>query len=225
MSVSYKEFNTKKEEVLKEYKTYYYNKFIENFHEYYNDWSNDKKMILFAVRHKHLKSKVILFRGFAPDNNTLYLESTEQYYFAASVFYMCLIPQVMQRVLGDMAKRNMHAASGWPNMSAGLGGNVSAEQWLKESDLNPEVGEADYFNSLLEIILPFHCSEIADFLNITSESIDIEAHKSLCIAAKGKVDCVLNEIVVATRNSEKIFQKGNGEYPVYYLTKEELQNS
>lgn len=81
------------------------------------------------------------------------------------MFFHVLLPQVVAKTFGREAAAAFHDASGWMRVSAGLGGNVGAEQWLYESgDLYPMEKEVIYYNALIDAVLPFQKKEMLDFL-------------------------------------------------------------
>ena len=156
MSISYKSFLEHPQDVICDYRVFFFNTFPSVFKQFYPETTPDGMMILSATRRSS--------RYDSPYLTECLPDATEQYYFAASVFFVCLIPQVICRVAGTKAKESFHKASGWPVMSSGLGGLVSPVQWLLESEISPEVGEAKYFNALLDIVLPFHRDELLAFI-------------------------------------------------------------
>ncbi len=208
--VDYKTFAETSSETLEEFKKFYYSKFSELFTWYYP--SRCENMILFAARDSN-------------NNRSLSgkIDSIGCYFFSVAVFFHVLIPQVIIRIAGRKAFDLFIKSSAWPRFSAGMGGPVSAEQWLYESDNNiyPSLEEARYYNDLLEITLPFFQSEISAFLKGDHPSADRASYESLCKIVKGKEDAILNEIASATKAAEKNFE--NGEHLVYYLTDKEMK--
>ena len=208
--VDYKTFAETPSETLEEFKKFYFTRFPEIFAWYYP--SRCDNMILFAERnsndYRSLSSKT---------------DSNGSYFFSVAVFFHVLIPQVIIRVAGRNAFDLFIKSSAWPRFSAGMGGTVSAEQWLYESDNNiyPSLEEARYYNDLLDITLPFFQSEISAFLKGDQPSADGATYKGLCEIVKGKEDAILNEIASATKAAKKNFE--NGEHPVYYLTDKEMK--
>lgn len=208
MYVYYKDFIKHPIETIENYKDFYLNSFPELLRWYYPMWSHDGKMILDAQNHNSMA-----------DNASL-LDSTNQYFFAASVFYTCLIPQVITRTAGVEARNMFLKATGWPMMSAGLGGFISPELWLKESGLAPVQGEADYFKTLLLITLPWQTEEMKKFYSGTEESLDRHAYWAFCKVMEQKGATFDRELLVTVREAGFRFLDAN--YPVYYLKEKEL---
>lgn len=208
MYVAYKDFIKHPVETLENYKDFYFNSFPSLFKWYYNDWSSDCKLILSATAHKNMS------------DNPLLQDSANQYFFAASVFFTCLIPQVITRTAGNEARKYFLRATGWPLMSAGLGGIVSAEQWLKESGLAPTKEEADYFKTLLLIIFPWQSDEMKQFVSGSESSLNPDAYMKFCNAMEGKWDAFEREFLVTVRAAGYRFI--DGEFPVGYLQGDEL---
>ena len=136
---------------------------------------------------------------------SLNLSSEQQYFFSASIFFMSLIPQVIHKIIGDAARLAFHKSSGWPILSCGLGGIMSPEQWLHESEIIPQHKEVEYYNDLLDIILPFHCNELQSFLSGAELSVDSKAYASLCKRADGKIDEIIREIEKVTEQAKQNF--------------------
>ena len=209
MSINtFKEFASNPNVTLEEFKTFYYTKFPAVFSWFYP--SQHGNMILFAERIKNdyrsLSSKI---------------GKEEQYFFSAAVFFHVLIPQVIIRIAGRNAFDLFIKSSAWPRFSAGMGGPVSAEQWLQESDLIPLGKEVSYYNALLDITLPFFQSELSSFFRGDQQSADNESYATLCELYSGKVSVILNEIASATIKAESHFKDGC--HQVYYLTEEEIK--
>ena len=128
---------------------------------------------------------------------------------------MSLIPQVIYKILGDAARLEFHRSSGWPILSCGLGGIMSPEQWLDESEILPQGKEVEYYNDLLDIILPFHCNELQSFLSGTELSVDSKAYASLCKRVDGKVEEIIREIEKVTEQAKLNFTLGR--WSLYYI--------
>ena len=110
---------------------------------------------------------------------------------------------------------SFHRSSGWPIFSCGLGGIMSPEQWLYESEIIPVNKEVEYYNTLLDIILPFHCNELRFFLNGKELSIDNKSYALLCDSVNGKVDEIKRELVRVTEQAKQNFVLGS--WPLYYI--------
>lgn len=202
--LSYKDFGENPELTLSMFKDFYFECFPSILYWFYPDRNDESNMILSANHVEHLVLSLL-----------------EKYFFSASVFFTNLIPQVLTRALGISARRLFLKASGWPEMSAGLGYLVSAEQWLKESDgLLPCSGEAQYYNSLLDVLLPFFSNEVEAFLSGREPSISSQAYGELTRITVGRIDIVLEELSKAVDSAKEHFR--TGQIPVYYLSHEEL---
>lgn len=222
--INYKKFTTNPSATLQEYRDFYLHGFTKLLQWYYP--YRNRNMILGAKREGNERRYLSSGPDTSPEEARVaftfrHVSCTEQYYFAASVFFLVLIPQVICRVAGREAAGLFYKASGWFQISAGMGGQVSAEQWLLESgDLFPKEEECPYFNALLDVVLPFHQQELSDFLAGEQPSRDAGAYRSLCAGVFGKVDALLAELAAATRAAQGHFK--TGKHPTYYLTGEEL---
>ena len=206
MKISYKLFSSYKEETLVEYKNFYFNRFPQALQWYYPSWEKKYNTILHADRqfneYRSLNPSILLACG--SHCNKDFYSSEEEYYFSASVYFLCLIPHAIAKIAGDSTRDLFYKASGWPMLSAGLGGLVSPEQWLKESKLEPSEYEVQFYNELLDIILPFHCSEITDFLSGGQSSADKKSYEALCASTADLIEQIIHEIelqVGITKNS------------------------
>ena len=150
--IMYKEFSKNPIMTQKYYKEFYFGIFKNLLFEYYPDRNTPNSdtpycFIKSAARNRaqYIKLGPSLF------GKSLNLPSEQQYFFSASMFFMSLIPQVIYKIAGDIAKNAFHRSSGWPILSCGLGGIMSPEQWLYESEIIPVNKEVEYYNTLLDI--------------------------------------------------------------------------
>lgn len=215
--IKYREFSSRRDEVLIEYQEFYFNRFPQLFLHFYPSLRNG--MVLHAVRNFN-EYRSLHKSLFLPPTPGYYTEnSTEEYYFSVSVFFISLIPQVIEKVSGKEATKLFHKASAWPVLSAGLAGIVSPERWLYESgdEVYPSSFESPYYCSLLDIVLPFHVKEILDFLKGTQNSADVNAYSNLCECTKNDIEKIAEELIAATKESENNFLTGN--IPMHFNNK------
>ena len=205
--LSYKQFSLFKEETLLEYQRFYFNRFPQALQWYYPSWDTKHNIILHAHRHfnedRFLNTPSLLLCG--GDSKNKSYSSEEQYYFSASVYYLCLIPHVIAKIAGEPVRDLFYKASGWPMLSAGLGGLVSPKQWLEESQIAPSKHEAAFYNELLDITLPFHSSEIANFLSGDQTSVDSESYIELCESTNGLINHIISELKSQVESSKQFF--------------------
>lgn len=195
---------------LSGYKSLYAEGLFDALNQFYQDRTPDKRWILSAA--KNQGSEMLLL------DEDLFPEKTKRL-FAAFVFYVCLIPQVIARVAGKDAKQCFHDASGWPVMSAGLGGFVSPGQWLKESGLAPDSSEVSGFNNLLFEAMPFHLDEFTAFINGKREKRNARALETLRKSLEGKQEAFKAEMQSAVGRA--MWEFSSGTISVYYLAEEE----
>lgn len=214
--ITYKEFSKDPSKTIEYYKEFYFGAFTNLLLEYYPDRNNPYEghpycFIKSATRNSTQNIKL----GTSLIGTSLNLSSEQQYFFSASMFFMSLIPQVIYKILGDAARMEFHKSSGWPILSCGLGGIMSPEQWLYESEILPQDKEVKYYNDLLDIILPFHCNELQSFLSGTELSVDSKAYASLCKRADEKVDEIVREIEKVAEQAKQNF--AIRQWPLYYV--------
>lgn len=195
---------------LSAYKCLYAEGLFDVLNQFYQYRTPDGSKILSAAKNKG-GAESQLYGNLPAEKSKLY--------FAVFVFYICLIPQVVSRVAGKEAKQNYHDASGWPVMSAGMGGCVSPGQWLKESGLAPDFSEIMDFNALLEGAVPFHLDEFAAFLNGQREIRNARAFAALRKYLNEKQEAFKTEMQSAVKHA--MWEFSEGAISVYYLTEEE----
>lgn len=214
--ICYKEFSKNPSITQECYKEFYFELFPHLLLEYYPDRNNPNKNRPYSfIRSAERNSRQNIKLGTSLIGASLNLSSEQQYLFSASMFFMSLIPQVIYKILGDAARLEFHRSSGWPILSCGLGGIMSPEQWLYESEILPQGKEVEYYNDLLDIILPFHCNELQSFLSGTELSVDSKAYASLCKRADRKVDEIIREIEKVTEQAKLNFTLGR--WSLYYI--------
>ena len=217
--IDYKDFALHPSETLHYYKEFWFNHFSNLLTWYFPNRTD--LMILDATRghnkNRHIHSELLAYN--TKDKPCSIKGSTNEYFFSISVFFHVLLPQVIAKTWGSEAARLFHKASGWIRTSAGLGGNVSAEQWLYESEeLYPKIGEVKYYNALIDIVSNFHKQEIIDFMKGDTISIDTKSYKSLCEITSGSTYLFEETFDKAIEEAKNNF--ANQVHPTYYLPEE-----
>ena len=210
MGVTYKDFDRIPDLTLKAYKDFYFKEFPKLLRWFYPSMSSDGRVILFAKREDNEDR-----RFYSLIESPGELDSIGKYFFSVSVFFTCLIPQVLAKCINHKAMELFFRASGWPFMSAGLGGQISAELWLKESELKPEGKEVDWYNTLLDIVTDFFINEVASFLEGMEDSVETSAYEELVEMASGKIGEIKECLLAAVRNAKENFKTDN--IPTYFL--------
>ena len=214
--ITYKDFALHPSETLHNYKEFWFNHFSNLLAWYFPNRTD--LMILYASRednkNRYIHSGLIAYN--TTDKPCGINGSTDEYFFSNSVFFYVLLPQVIAKTWGSDAARLFHKASGWIRTSAGLGGNVSAEQWLYESEeLYPSIGEVKYYNVLIDVVSNFHKQEIVDFMKGDMISNDAESYKSLCEITSGSLPLFEETFDKAIEDAKNNF--ANQVHPTYYL--------
>ncbi len=215
-----KDFASKPKETLEAFKSFYFNDFWEMLLWYYPDKINfnQQLVILSAAGTIPQQEQIQILRS-----QFRRLHAYKQFFFSVSVFFTCLIPQVLKKAIEPEAMEAFYKASGWPRMSAGLGGQISAELWLKESELYPSQDEeswcytrkeASWYNSLLDIVDDFFIQEVTEFLNGGKESVNPAAYKTLVDFASGKIELVEQTLRTAILAAKRNFAIGKA--PTYF---------
>ena len=166
---------------IAEFINYWNTQFPVALQSYYTDWltSIDDKTgcirnVILSAKHKIIK--------------------TDEYFFSASMYYMTVIPQIICKIASPKAARAFLNSSGWPAISLGLGGFMSAEQVLYESELLPYRNEVNKYISLLKITLDFQKQELVEYMSGNADTLDKEAHITFCEETKGLQEEILNEL-------------------------------
>lgn len=198
-----------KESDLPEYIKYWKEEFAKVLNWYYTDWLHNfndsgKNMIL-SAKHRSFGDLLgpisLLFTELSPspkDNiersETRNKICSNEYFFSASMYYLSVIPQIISKALQPEIARNFIISSGWPAISLGMGGYMSAEQILYESELLPYPNEVDRYISLISIIHNFHREELSDYMLGSSPNLNNNAYSSFCSGVKNDTQRILLEL-------------------------------
>ncbi len=204
MGVTYRNFDSDQDLTLKAYKEFYFKEFPRLLEWFYPSRSHDGRVILFAYRDDNLGRRFLRLVECPGE-----LDSTGEYFFSVSVFFTSLIPQVLKKSINCTAMDLFFKASGWPLMSSGLGGQVSAECWLKDSEIYPNEVEVKWYNALIDIVKPFFVNEIREFLKGGQASLDSAAYQQLVESAEGKTDVIEKNLLAAVAQAKENFRTGS----------------
>lgn len=90
-------------------------------------------------------------------------ETEKNFVFAGIFYFLVLVPQTLRKMFGQELEYDFYRCTGWPLVSAGLGGYLPPKQMLKEASLFPNEVEKDNFHRMLENVGPFMVDEISRF--------------------------------------------------------------
>lgn len=200
-----------KESDLPEYVKYWKEEFAKVLNWYYTDWlhnfNNSGKNMILSAKHRSFVDLLrplnlsLLFTELSPrpkDNiersETQNKICSNEYFFSASMYYLSVIPQIISKVIQPEIARNFLRSSGWPAISLGMGGYMSAEQILYESELLPYPNEVDRYISLISIIHNFHKEELSDYMLGSSPNLNNNAYSIFCSGVKKDTQRILLEL-------------------------------
>lgn len=89
---------------------------------------------------------------------------TEKNFIFAGIFYfLVLVPQTLRKMFGEEVEYDFYRCTGWPLVSAGLGGYLPPKQMLEEASLFPCEVERENFHRMLSGVCPFMIDELRGF--------------------------------------------------------------
>ncbi len=182
---------------LQSYIKYWNHDFQKILIWYYLEWLSDNNscihnMILSGDKHRSFSE--IRRQQFPVDDGPQI--SPDEYFFSASMYYIAAIPQVICNIASPKAARAFLNSSGWPAISLGMGGFMSPEQVLYESDLIPFPNEVNRYISLLKIIHPFHRSELKDYMSGNACNLSPDEYALFYSEVKSHEESIIAELDV-----------------------------
>lgn len=185
------------ETILPTYINYWNRDFQRILLWYYSEWSckDDSPVhntILCADRHSSFFDMSISLPSLVFDNRSQI--ASNEYFFSVSMYYVSTIPQVICKIVSQKAARAFLNSSGWPAISLGLGGFMSSEQILYESDLLPFPNEVNRYISLLKIIHPFHKKELIDYMSGKVRNLSPNEYAIFCEEVYGLKKQIVDEL-------------------------------
>ena len=76
-------------------------------------------------------------------------ETEKNFIFAGIFYFLVLVPQTLRKMFGIEVEYDFYRCTGWPCISAGLGGSLPPRQMLEEASLYPCDAELDNFYRML----------------------------------------------------------------------------
>lgn len=90
-------------------------------------------------------------------------ETEKNFIFAGIFYFLILVPQTLREMFGQDTEYAFYRCTGWPLVSAGLGGYLPLEDMLREAMLMPCEAESENFHRMLSAVSPFMNEEIRCF--------------------------------------------------------------
>ena len=178
---------------------YYHGKFSLDLNQYFKIEQSsikDVKIIKFLDAQNNGRRVLLLLPG-SSTSQKFHRNPAEDtclnFIFAGIFYFMVLIPQTIGKMLGKETEYEFYRATGWPLISAGLGGQIEPSKMLKEAGIYPEEAERENFVRMLSSISPFMFEKIRLLLEGKEpECLDSQAYQRLT----SEVSPVLNDLLI-----------------------------
>lgn len=90
-------------------------------------------------------------------------ETEKNFIFAGIFYFLVLVPQTLRKMFGLEVEHDFYRCTGWPLISAGLGGSLPPSRMLEEVSLFPCETEQHDFHRMLTEVVPFMNIELRRF--------------------------------------------------------------
>lgn len=148
------------------------------------------------------------FRFGGPDIPDVKNETAKNFIFAGIFYFIVLVPQTLREMFGHDVEYGFYRCTGWPLISAGLGGYLPPVQLLKESSLFPCDVERENFYRMLTEVGPFMNYELRRFFKQEDrKNLNNEAYIRMLVGMADRIEDFLlriNDQSVTFCNSFKV---------------------
>lgn len=118
--------------------------------------------------------------GGVPDFDDVKNETEKNFIFAGIFYFIILVPQTLREMFGQDVEYAFYRCTGWPLVSAGLGGYLPPEQMLEEATLMPCDVERKNFHRMLSEVVPFMNEEIKRFfVGVDRKNLHEESYRKM----------------------------------------------
>lgn len=135
-------------------------------------------------------------------------ETEKNFIFAGIFYFLVLAPQTLREMFGQEVEYNFYRCTGWPLISAGLGGYLPPVKMLKEASLFPCSVERKNFHRMLTKVGPFMNYELRGFFKQEDrKNLNNEAYIRMLVGMEGRIEDFLlriNDQSVKFCNSLKV---------------------
>ncbi len=122
-------------------------------------------------------------------------ETEKNFIFAGLFYFLVLVPQTLREMFGEQLEYDFYRCTGWPLVSAGLGGYLPPKRMLEEASLFPCEAERDNFHRMLTEVLPFMNAELRHFFMQKDREInDVDAYSTMISKMGDNVEAFLKKI-------------------------------
>lgn len=107
-------------------------------------------------------------------------ETEKNFIFAGLFFFIIIVPQTLREMFGQEVEYAFYRCTGWPLVSAGLGGYLPPREMLREAALMPCEVERENFHRMLTAVGPFMNEEIRRFFQkVDRKNLHEESYRKL----------------------------------------------
>lgn len=133
--------------------------------------------------------------GGVPDFADVKNETEKNFLFAGIFYFIRLVPQTLREMFGEDVEYAFYRCTGWPKVSAGLGGSLPPEQMLAEAKLMPCDVERENYHRMLSEVVPFMNGEISRFfLQQDRKNLNEESYQKMLTVIGERTNEFLNRI-------------------------------
>lgn len=135
------------------------------------------------------------FRFSEPDIPDVDNETEKNFIFAGLFFFLILVPQTLREMFRQEVEYAFYRCTGWPLVSAGLGGYLPPKDMLREASLMPCEVERENFYRMLNAVEPFMNEEIRRFFQgKDKKNLHDESYQKMICSIGERIDEFLSRI-------------------------------
>lgn len=147
-----------------------------------------------ARRYSLIDYRNMMFSG-GRDFPEVEKETEKNFIFAGLFYFLVLVPQTLLKMFGKEVEFDFYRCTGWPLISAGLGGYLPPKQMLEEADLYPREVECENFHRMLDVVVPFMLDELRRFFTgEDGRNLNKDAYNRMLKTMDGRIEDFLLKI-------------------------------
>lgn len=134
-------------------------------------------------------------RYHTPDIPYVKNETEKNFIFAGIFYFLILVPQTLREMFGQEVEYAFYWCTGWPLVSAGIGGYLHPAEMLKEAALMPCEVERENFHRMMSEVAPFMNEEIRRFFHkVDRKNLHERMYKKMIDLTGERTDEFLSKI-------------------------------
>lgn len=134
-------------------------------------------------------------------------ETEKNFIFAGIFFFLVLVPQTLCKMFGEEVEFDFYRCTGWPRISAGMGGALPPCQMLEEASLFPCEAEVENYHRMMTEVGPFMNAELSNFfIQKDRKNLNDVAYTSMLIRMDDKVEEFLKKVKEESERFTKSFK-------------------